>query len=96
MSLLDLKNAYGLSRGKKGREAINYAIRAEIPGGDKVLDRLQDWRHICHRLGWEGPDGEPIQVTAFRHLLEVADAMEDAIRERYDIPARTQREDLRR
>lgn len=39
MAMLDLKLKYGSSN-TKGREAVNRAIRAEIPGGNECLDLL--------------------------------------------------------
>jgi hypothetical protein len=92
--LRELRAAHG---GSSSRQAINRAIRAEIPAGALVLDRLQDWHRICDRLGWGHPgEDEPLQVTAYRHLLEIADEMEDEIRRRYGMPPRPLREDLRR
>lgn len=83
--------------GGKTAEAINRAIRAEVPGGDEALDRLRDWRMICSRLGWgDGLPEEPLHVTAYRHLLEIVDAMEEAVRERYGLPPAPERDDLRR
>lgn len=83
----------------KTREAINKAIRAECPGGDEALDGLNDWHKVCEHRGWQGADGrgeESLQVTAYRHLLEIVDAMEDSVRARYSLPEREDREDLSR
>lgn len=89
----DLKDKYG----GKTRDAINRAIRAECPGGSVALDHVTSWYQICNRLGWGAKDGsnEPLQVTAYRHLLETVDAMESDICKRYDIPERP-RDDLKR
>ncbi len=94
----DLKVKYGNT---KSRDVINRAIRAECPGGDLALDRLADWNRICNRLGWgnstqHGTGSELLHVTAYRHILEIVDAMEDAIRARYDMSDRPVRDDLKR
>ena len=85
-----LREKYG---GTKGRETINRAIRAEYgEAGALVLRRLQDWHRICNRLGWSPSDDpagdEPLRVTAYRHLIEIANAMEDAICKRWGIAPR--------
>lgn len=95
-----LRSKYG-GASVKLRTAINRAIRAECPGGAHALDRLADWSRICNRLGWGDPQthgtgAEPLHVTTYRHLLEIVDAMEDDVRVRYEMPRKTQREDLRR
>jgi len=78
------------------------AVIADISArGDAALDHLNAWHKVCQRMGWgdpatHGTGREPLHVTAYRHLLEVVDAMEDAIRERYQMPEREEREGLRR
>ena len=87
-----LKTKYG---GTKAREILNRTIRAECPGGNLVLDRINDWHKICVRLGWDA-NPEPVHVTAYRHLMEIADALEDDVRTRHSLPAAPPREDVRR
>lgn len=95
MNIDALREKYG--KNAKRREAINRAIRAECPGGDDALDRLEDWHKICYRRGWDDIGGEePLQVTAYRHLLDIVDSMEDWVRTEYDLPPRPERDDLRR
>jgi dissimilatory sulfite reductase (desulfoviridin) alpha/beta subunit len=95
MPVKELKTEYGVST---SRQAYNAAIRAEIPGGAAALDRLETWHHICNRLGWEwsGRGDMPLHLLAYKHLLEIVDAMEDRIRRKYDCPPREERMDLKR
>lgn len=79
------------------RAALNRAIRAECPGGPEALDRLATWHHIVRRLGWgDNAREEPLHVLAYRHLLEIVDAMERAVRERWHLPPAPPRRDLER
>lgn len=92
-----IKLKYG--RNLKTHEAINRAIRAELPGGSELLDRVRDWHKICQRLGWDATDasgGEALHLTAYRHLIEIADVMEAEIRRRYALPPAPERSDLER
>lgn len=90
MPLKDLKEKYG--RQGKARQAINRAIRAELPGGHAALDAVEKWHGACHNRGWV----EGVHLRAYVDLLEIVDAMEDEIRRRYEMPPRKEREDLRR
>ncbi len=87
-----IRAVYGKANTKS---LINKAIRAECAGGDLALDRLTAWRQICEREGWgdksaHGTGRELLRVTAYRHILEIVDAMEDAVRETYDLPDRSE------
>lgn len=94
MPIRDLRDHYG---GRDMRSAVNRAIRAECPGGGIALDRLATWHHICRRLGWgDGATEPPIHVTAYRHLLEIVDAMELDVRHRWGMPDPPPRQDLER
>lgn len=95
-------NPHGPLRSKYGgkiSEALNRAIRAECPGGAAVLDRINDAHKICQRLGWGDNTTsakEPVHVTAYRWLIEIADDMEAAVRARYGLDPAPEREDLQR
>jgi len=81
----DLREKYG-AKGK-ARQAINAAIRAELPGGEETLDALELFHKIVLRVGeLEADDKTPtIAQVAHDRLAEIADAMEDEIRRRYQI-----------
>lgn len=85
--------------GGKLHEALNRAVRAECPGGGLALDRINDAHKICQRLGWgenTTPATEPVHVTAYRWLIEIADEMEASVRARYGLDPAPEREDLQR
>jgi len=84
--LRELRERHG---GSTSAQAINRAIRAEIPGGAKVLEALELWHHICRRRGWPAHgQPEPEHVRAYRDLLGIAQAMEDDVRARWGMPPR--------
>ncbi len=69
------------------RDAINRAIRAELPGGNAVLDLLELTHHAAQRLGWREPDGSSSLLCVIHERLCAAAAeMENEIRRRYGMP----------
>ena len=82
--LKDLRIKYGKTT---SRQAINAAIRAELPGGPGVLDLMELTHHAAERLGWEDPDGKPSLLRVIHEqLCAAANAMEAEIRRRYGMP----------
>ncbi len=82
--LRDLREKYGKSN---LRQAVNAAIRAELPGGNDVLDLLELTHHAADRLGWEDADGQPSLLRVIHErLARAANAMEQEIRRRYGMP----------
>lgn len=76
MSLQDLKAAYSDGRNRKGRQLINAAIRAELPGGTEVLDALALIQ----------PSAATSKEYAWLNAVQKAvDAMADAIARKYDL-----------
>lgn len=93
MPVEELKSKYG----GKTKEAVNRAIRAECAGGDEAIDAMSLAKQICDRHGWADPDGTPsVHAVLYERLMWVVDAMEDDVRERWGLPEREDREDLRR
>jgi hypothetical protein len=88
MSLRDLRARYGKTSGS-AREAVNRAIRAELPGGAETLDALELFHKIVQRVGDTEPgSGRPtVAQVAHDRLSTIADAMEEEIRRRYGMPA---------
>ena len=84
MPTKELKAKYG-----KGTQAlaINAAIRAELPGGDQMLDALE----VAHKAaGREDLPGEARAAISrvLASLLDAKAALEAEIRRRYDMPPR--------
>jgi hypothetical protein len=85
MPLRELRAKYGKTSGP-AREAINRAIRAEVPGGGIVLDLLALTRNAADRLGWEEADGRPSLLRVLHErLAEAANEMDTEIRRRYNV-----------
>jgi len=82
MATKELGEKYG--RNKKSAQLINAAIRAELPGGNELLDALERAHKIAGRdersAGMIGP------VLSGLRAAKVA--MEAEIRRRYDMPPR--------
>lgn len=70
-----IREKYGINH--KQQQAINYAIRREIPGGNAALDLLK----LCHELQRHQPNDK--HNEALRLAREVADAMSSEIESRY-------------
>ena len=87
MPLRDLRARYGKTSGS-AREAINWAIRAELPGGAETLDALELFHKIMLRVGPFEADGRTPTVAQVAHdrISAVANAMEAEIRRRYGMP----------
>jgi hypothetical protein len=84
MSLRDLQQKLGMNR--RGRDLINRAIRAELPGGNECLDALAFFHEMKHRLNeTRGEPAAAVCQAAMDRLALVADAMEAEIRRRYAI-----------
>ena len=93
----DLPKTIRQHYGGKTSEAINRAIRAECPGGAQALELLTALKSMCDRYGWEGDGGGTTPIAAaYERALEVVDAMEDAVRRRWGVGPRPERDDLRR
>jgi len=91
-SIAELKTKYGVS--KKPKLAINAAIRAEIPGGAKVLD-------LTYKLSCQLPklrNGKrEVAQNILNELLMVSDEMKNFIAEKYHFEsAETQEAEIRR
>lgn len=82
MALKDLRDKY---RKSNKPAAINAAIRAELPGGNEVLDGLERCHKIVRALP-RGSEAHQSTEAAYDSLVRVANAMEDEIRRRYDMP----------
>lgn len=84
MPLRELREKYNKSSGS-AREAINRAIRAELAGGNEVLDAIELFHKIVSRLGEFEADGKTPTVAQVAHdrLSSIAKAMEAEIRRRY-------------
>ena len=80
MSTKDLTAKYG--KNKNSTQAINAAIRAELPGGAEALDALDRVRTLDERRG------TPETADALAAIRGIVNAMADEIRRRYDMPAR--------
>jgi hypothetical protein len=83
--------------GGKRREAINKAIRAECVGGSEALDALAVTNRMAELFGWEADDGGPSAAkSCYVAVLDIIDSLEDDVRERWGLPDRPERDDLRR
>jgi hypothetical protein len=92
MGTKELREAYG----GNPKMAMNRAIRA-MPGGTEALSSLERWHGICRSRGWDDVNGHtPYHVQAYEDILAIVDAMEDAVRVKYTMAPRVEREDLRR
>jgi hypothetical protein len=85
--LRELRARYGKTSGS-AREAVNRAIRAELPGGAETLDAIELFYKIVQRLGGYEADGHTPTVAqvARDRLAAIAIAMEVEIRRRYGMP----------
>jgi len=90
MATKELREKYGKSTAE---QAVNAAIRAELPGGAALLDALE----IAHKAAGRYQTGgtsrgdDPAAATVGRVLAALRaakGAMEDEIRRRYDMPPR--------
>lgn len=83
MGIRELRTVYGAN--KKGREAVNAAIRAELAGGPEALDalaRIQS-RHAAAR-GNHDPAAADLQI-ALELVQTITEAMGNEIARRYDL-----------
>jgi hypothetical protein len=84
----ELREKYG---GKLAK-AINRAIRAEVAGGDKALDKLTQLAGNARQSGWQDRQGRktPEAATYFAHKRDVVDRMDADVRRRWGIPPDTE------
>ena len=82
MTLRDLKNKYG-GKNLKDREAFNRAIRAELVGGDDLLDAMELVDRIARRLGERNLAGSQVAQDALDSLRDLRQVMSDVIAKRY-------------
>jgi len=87
MGTRELKARYGTNGGTAA--ALNRAIRAEIPGGAETLDVLKLAHQIVRRAGESEAGGRTPTIAQVFHdrLSAIANAMEAAVRLRYEMPA---------
>lgn len=83
MPTRELCAKYGQNGGQ--RAAVNKAIRAELAGGNEVLDSLELFHKIVLRVGEHERDCKTPTIAQVAHdrLSAIADAMEAEIRRRY-------------
>lgn len=84
MGTRELRETYGKKSGS-AREAINRAIRAELPGGNEALDALTLFHEMKHRLDATGENRQAADIcqVAMERVAGIAAAMEREIRKRY-------------
>jgi len=80
MPTKDLREKYGTSR--KQPQLINAAIRAELPGGDELLDVLER----AHQIAGRDERSADMIGPVLAGLRAAKAAMEAEIRRRYDMP----------
>lgn len=87
MPLRDLREKYKKTSGS-AREVLNRAIRAELAGGNEVLDAIELFHKIVQRIGEYESDGRTPTIAHVAHdrLAGIATAMESEIRRRYGMP----------
>lgn len=83
MSLIDLRNKYGKDNTHK---LLNRAIRAEIPGGDQLLDAAEKISAALHN---PSPQWAPERIHTIRKAREelagLLDGLRDRLRAQYGI-----------
>lgn len=80
MSLRDIKIKYGK---KDGRQAMSAAIRAEMVGGDDLLDSLETVYRLATRLKERGLAGSDEAYEALDALTRLRELMGHLILQRY-------------
>lgn len=80
MSLRDIKTKYGK---KDGRQAMSAAIRAEMVGGDDLLDSLDTVYRLATRLKERGLAGSDEAYEALDSLTRLRELMGHLILQRY-------------
>lgn len=83
MGIKQLREKYG--KNLKGRKALNAAVRAELIGGDDVLDALNIVNAAARAMKDRDFDGWQELEQAAQLLIEVADKMRAEIGRRYDL-----------
>jgi hypothetical protein len=82
MAIRDLKEKYGRSN---AREALNAAVRAELIGGNEVLDALANLDQLHAKCKSYGLPQLHDASTALQAARRIADSMRDEIARRYDL-----------
>lgn len=81
MPIRELRDKYG--RNLKGREAVNRAIRHELPGGEDAVQALHALRQLRRKLD------DAAEIAAVREAEErvhrIVDRMAETIADRYDL-----------
>jgi hypothetical protein len=77
MGINDLRKVYG--KNKKAGQAVNAAVRAEIPGGAEILE-------ATHRLRKHFPNisGQEIQIV-YEKLVSASEKMKSSIARKYHL-----------
>jgi len=83
MPIKDLRDKYG--KNKNPRKAINAAIRAELVGGDDVLDCLDRLDRTARRLKERDLAGQYEAQNALDSLRALRDLMSNIIADRYNL-----------
>lgn len=81
MSVRDLKAKYG--NNLKDHEAVNRAIRAELIGGDDLLDAMDLVDRLARRLRERELAGAQLAQEALDTLRDLRVVMGDVIAQRY-------------
>ncbi|MDB5296258.1 MAG: hypothetical protein JWO31_2241 [Phycisphaerales bacterium] len=73
--------------GGKLAKAVNRAIRAEVGGGGKALDKLTELAGAARHSGWKDKDGKdtPEATAYYKHLKDVVGGMETEVCRRWGI-----------
>jgi hypothetical protein len=87
VSIAELKKKFG----RNAKSMMNRAIRAECHGGGEALEALTLARNLTHHRG--GVEADTMEAELYLAVLEIVDAMEDAIREKYSLQPRPSRDD---
>lgn len=83
MSIRDLRAVYGASL--KGRAAVNAAIRAELVGGDDLLDAMERVDRLAARLRERGLAGAAEAQAALDQLRACREVLSEVIAARYGL-----------
>lgn len=76
MGIRELRKLYGKTN---SRDAVNAAIRAELVGGDDLLDALPLVHRLAKRTRERGLAGEDLAQRALTSLTEMRDVMADIV-----------------
>ena len=84
MGMREIKAVYG--RSLSSRSAVNAAIRAEMVGGDDLLDALERVDRLVQRLRDRQLAGVDEAQAAMDRLQSLRDIMANIVIERYSQP----------